>query len=538
MIWETAINFTTVISASHVNVLSTAVYQGKLYVAVSPPLGNGTHNPQIWTFDGSVWEFNKEFVIGSGSTNIYPLYVFDGKLFTASRRYPMEILVYNGSTWETDFTFTEPNPHPGAMNLPTGAGSFLSYGGELYIATGGDSADNNIGTVWKREGAGVWTLISFINPSPWRDSAYGMGVYGSEFFVGTMEQPSAFAAKTYKIRRFDGLDFSIVESVPDMATSGADAPWAFTEYNGLLYVGGGKRVWTYDGATWTTQHTHLFSTTRTQVDSIVYNEKLFTSLGTRVLVYDGSSWEVSLNDISATSFRGFSVFNDKLYVGGENGKLYSGEEEPPLPGYNVKILGISRAKASGGRVWVTGWRPNRLFLRAYNSTNLTLEQEINLGPATLAQVNSKELIAYPYAPNTGGNNDCFVYGRMSNVQGNGPCHVARTQNGGVGFQIIEDGWENTHCGALATNGYGQIIAVRNYPTQSKIYIQGEIGRLVYRSTLPVGPINHKAFKLRQSDNRVYIGGPGVYESLPPYTYWFDLTYDHDMSSTITAIDIL
>ena len=217
----------------------------------------------------------------------------------------------------------------------------------------------------------------------------------------------------------------------------------------------------------------------------------------------------------------------------------------PSGGREIKGLGISIGKGAGNRIWVTAWDYNDgLILIDVTLSTLTESDRHTLGFASEAEVNSKTWIAYPYGI-FGSDDAVVVFGRMDDPQGlSSPEHIIYTGNAGASFSSIENNWLGNHCGSIHYLTNGDLYAIRNDGSDTRLYIGTLITSMVLASLLPLpaGVEPHgmivDPFSLSVVACSRIAGSVMVAKSSSPYTSWDDFTLDHQTAEGVNAIAIL
>ena len=145
------------------DVLSLAVYDGKLYAGTSP-LG------EIYVYDGETWSLAYD----SPEWSVWPFVEYGGKLYAGTARYPFQlaggrIYVYDGETWSLSFTGTETGAE-GVLSII----SLAVFDGKLYA------------------GAGSNGLLYVYDESAWKpffdapeDTIWSLAVYNNTLYAGS-----------------------------------------------------------------------------------------------------------------------------------------------------------------------------------------------------------------------------------------------------------------------------------------------------------------------------------------------------------------
>lgn len=110
----------------------------------------------------------------------------------------------------------------------------------------------------------------------------------------------------------------------------------------------------------------------------------------------------------------------------------SSEAEPDVSDSGIYAIGAALDNETDGSIiWVTVWKDDgNMYAQQWDADALTVNFEIPLGAATLAQVQERSTVAYPYLGNT---NDVWIFGRMSNPAylTSGTVWIIRSSTGGA-----------------------------------------------------------------------------------------------------------
>jgi hypothetical protein len=121
----------------------------------------------------------------------------------------------------------------------------------------------------------------------------------------------------------------------------------------------------------------------------------------------------------------------------------------------------------GGWLWLTEWRDGALYLLKYSLPAFGAPTAIDLGSASLAEVDDRTYYAFPVT-GLGDDELVFVAGRMTAPAGlAGVQHIIKSVDGGAVFASVESGWDTDHCGAFEAglaneSGDRQFYAVRQF----------------------------------------------------------------------------
>lgn len=207
-----------------------------------------------------------------------------------------------------------------------------------------------------------------------------------------------------------------------------------------------------------------------------------------------------------------------------------------LEGYEARGLSLAIDKVAGDLLWVTLWNGSGLVVRVFDLPGLTAVRETELGAASEDDVDDLVYVLYAYVP-FGAAETCYIFGRVELG------HIFVSDDAGVSYELLEDGWGTNHCGALLSHANGRLIAIRNYPSQSKLY-SGLAGALTLRSTLPFpAGVNQQALDYDYSDGTVAAAARAanaimVALSVSPYLTWADITANHGTAAGVRSLVIL
>lgn len=162
------------------------------------------------------------------------------------------------------------------------------------------------------------------------------------------------------------------------------------------------------------------------------------------------------------------------YTGGYHGAVAKTDDGFSFDWFNVtgseqvRPLGMSLDRGNGGKLYITTWERDSdptgtIFLRQYNTSDMSLAGKFSLGAATVSDIDSQVYYANPFN-RLGQSNEVFVYGRMNNPQVNsGTVHVMLNTNCGAtgAYSVIEQSWGADVCGAFGADFDGYYYAVRN-----------------------------------------------------------------------------
>lgn len=130
----------------------------------------------------------------------------------------------------------------------------------------------------------------------------------------------------------------------------------------------------------------------------------------------------------------------------------------------TRLLSIAEDMQDGTILWLTCWRNGTLWLEQWSTATMTRTSNVNLGSATLAEIDDLTYVA-EVAAAPGSKATVYVFGRVSSPAGlSGVHHIIRSTNTGSSFSNIENGWSTDHCAAFAvgleSGGNRNLVAVR------------------------------------------------------------------------------
>lgn len=210
---------------------------------------------------------------------------------------------------------------------------------------------------------------------------------------------------------------------------------------------------------------------------------------------------------------------------------------------NNKALGVSIGRDAGANIWTTFCDDSNLYLLENAMSDLSQSQSLNLGIATIVDVDAADYLAYPQA-RVGHDDSVVVYGRMNNPYSLGnPVHVIYTLNGGTSFVVVESGWGADHCGALHEDGSNNLYVVRNLPVGCSFYT-GTVSSLSLAGITDLNDgVNHGGIGQDVVTGAIVLGSNNadltmVIAALSPYTTWADATLSHRNDRGITGVVVL
>ncbi len=132
----------------------------------------------------------------------------------------------------------------------------------------------------------------------------------------------------------------------------------------------------------------------------------------------------------------------------------------------IKSLGLSMDNGNGQSLYVTSWEAETaatgtVNLRQYQLSDMTLSANIDLGSATLAEVDAQTYFAHPFNRTTA--SEVFVFGRMQEPQlFTGSVHImSNTDSGATGsWSVVENSWAAEVAGAFGADVDGNYYAIR------------------------------------------------------------------------------
>ncbi|MFA6584660.1 MAG: hypothetical protein WCS77_10220, partial [Elusimicrobiaceae bacterium] len=274
--WITHSTVTVSYDSTAADILSMAVYDGKLYAGFAGG---------VYVYDGSAWNTSAGSPPGG-----YSLAVYNGKLYNGAGG-DGKIFVFDGTSWTESF------------DAPPSTGIYIHslavYNGKLYA--GASNYEGN-GTVYVYDGS-AWSTARSLTVG----YAYSMVVYNGRLYLGTGAEGIIYV--------FDGFNWTTAYD------SSETSILSMAVYNGKLYAGTGANglIYVYNGSSWS----ESYDTPESDILSMtVFNGRLYA--GTRyngvLYVYDDSSWKVEY-DSSEGGFFSLTGYNGKFYAGTGPGAL-------------------------------------------------------------------------------------------------------------------------------------------------------------------------------------------------------------------------
>jgi len=173
---------------------------------------------------------------------------------------------------------------------------------------------------------------------------------------------------------------------------------------------------------------------------------------------------------------------------------------------------------------------------------MAIEQRVDLGAATELDVFSESYIAWPFTM-FGDDDNVYVFGRMNDPDGLGdPSHIIYTDDAGATFSLLEGSWSLDSCGAFYSFGMF-MVAIRKTGNRAKVYLwNGSSFDFQSTATLNAGT-KVKGMALDHRDVTVVLCSEKadsimVVLSPYPYTTWYDITSNHQITNGVFAVQIL
>ena len=242
-----------------------------------------------------------------------------------------------------------------------------------------------------------------------------------------------------------------------------------------------------------------------------------------------------------------AIFPDTAGTPGRKITFFEIELEPGGSGQS-KGFGVSLGKDAGLMAWVTVWdESDTLKLLGVDTVQLVFGQDTySLGVATLPAIDVGLVSAKPYAF-YGNDANIVAYGRMTDPQGLGhiignDAHIIFSFEGSA-FQLTENQWGSSHCGALFVLPNGWMYAMRNDGSNSRFYL-GTLAGITVQSVLPfMSGVEQHGLDVDSRDGAIVacarVADPYmVAVSAYPYTLWTNITTDHGILEGINAVAIL
>lgn len=206
-----------------------------------------------------------------------------------------------------------------------------------------------------------------------------------------------------------------------------------------------------------------------------------------------------------------------------------------LTGDGEYIIGMSVPRGSTffyTTVWINGY----IILQRWTVSPLEVVAESVLGEATLQQVLDREEYAVPFARYS---TDLFIFGRLSNPGSLGLSHILYSDDFGDTVSKVEGGWGSAHCSALIADTSNNVYAMRS----DGKFFKGNESSVLQAGQVPFsGAVRPHSLKFGESEEIIVAtGGAGdstvVMYSLPPYTKFNDITYDHPQTAVNAVVAV-
>jgi hypothetical protein len=229
------------------------------------------------------------------------------------------------------------------------------------------------------------------------------------------------------------------------------------------------------------------------------------------------------------------------YETGSNTILSNGFTATGTGGSYVIGSALDREE-DGSILWLTLWKgDDNLYLQRWITSIMTLDSEVPLGAATLSDVQSKTVIAYPFAGTT---DTVYVYGRMISPAwiGSGTVHAIQSSNGGASgtWSLIGGPYGNFDDADVLDSlhvtpdlsGVGDRIftGVRRNTGEPELWRGLNSLAFVSDIPLPTGTgVNWRGMDINRSQevslgsNVLGTGTNRVLSAVSPYTTWRDIT---------------
>lgn len=213
----------------------------------------------------------------------------------------------------------------------------------------------------------------------------------------------------------------------------------------------------------------------------------------------------------------------KLYV---NTVKFS--DLPDFDAKHYKMLSMSIPITSNTMVLCTEFSNGNLILS--NKNSVVWGNQIILGTCKLSDV-GVTYCAYVLALDTA---TYYVYGRFTHPE-LGLCHIIKTEDSGVTWEVIVNDWGSAVCAALLFDRQTYMLYAIRESSSTHILYKGNT-KLVSKCIIPMGDnkIDHGNFVMDSKKN-LYIASYtqneiAVMKSLAPgYTEWVDITFNHDVN---------
>lgn len=256
--------------------------------------------------------------------------------------------------------------------------------------------------------------------------------------------------------------------------------------------------------------------------------------------WTGGGWPLVIKYGGGTYFGG-----RKPDTGGLDPALDDDYVVTALAADQVKGIWMDISRGDGSKTFITAWNGTTITLFEIDLTTLTINNEYVLSAATEQQLGDLEYIAYPWCFGVDVDN-VMVGGRMNNPAGLGnPVHLIASNDAGATFTLMSNDLGNDHFSAAVESAFGLFYIVRNrvdgQPPQLYDAVPGAGAGIA--STIPVEGIVNPGNITTDFDYSIIVlaGDPSakmVVISAPPFTDWLDVTLNHGVTKSGTAVEVL
>jgi len=261
------------------------------------------------------------------------------------------------------------------------------------------------------------------------------------------------------------------------------------------------------------------------------------------VTFDTTGWTtnaiatISPNLAAAVYIHGLSSENKIIFL------PFDGPETGGDDGFVYQCNGISLEKGITPSAWITGWSGNdNVFARGYDNALTTVLAENVLCTALISQFDSRNRIAWP-ATTWNSVGELYLFGRFGD--GVALTQIAHSPDSLTTINVVESRWGLDYCSSLRVTPGGSIFAMRNIGsgTPAMIYF-GDQSSIIMISRPPQGgAANYHAMAINYVTGQIYVGSLvpqaiTISQSRSPYTYWQDITFNHETDKPITSVLIV
>ena len=208
-------------------------------------------------------------------------------------------------------------------------------------------------------------------------------------------------------------------------------------------------------------------------------------------------------------------------------------------GYEDEVypMGCVFDKYDGTTFWLTYWINGEFRLANYDYATFTENSVVTI--ANGIALGSVLVDTYGAWPQTGFNGDLadvYVFGYWNSIQLSTTVHIV-SFTGGTTWTNLAGSWGTDLCGSMIVDVDGNYFAIRNQAIPVCYYNVNPVSTLNFiTGTRPHGLKQGwygELYATCRSPNAIMVS-----RSNAPYTYWADITTNHDTSDGIWAIEVL